>query len=977
MKKFLKISGISIVVLFILILVLPFLFKGKIIQLVKDQANEALNAKLEFSDLSLSLIRNFPSLSVKIENLSLSGIDEFEKDTLVAFNFFRTDLNLGSVLFGDQIEIKAVILDKPRVNAIVLHDGKANWDIMKPDTTAIEETDTIQEPSSFKIGLKKFAINQGIITYTDKQSNMSARIDTLDFLLKGDLSASKTTLDMETTIAQLHFTMDGIKYLRKAKISFRSELEADLDSSAYTFKDNEFKLNEIVLGFNGYIKMPTEDIAMDIKFNAKETAFKQVLSLIPEIYVTDFAGIETSGFFKFDGYAKGIYNDSILPAFGIDLKIENGMFKYPDLPKSVNNINVDVKVDNKGGSGDYNMVDIKKAHAEIAGNPIDASMFVSTTPADIDMKAKLNARLDFESILDLIPLDGVTLKGIFDADVDMAGKLSSLEKEKYNEFKADGSMGLAGFYYKGSELPEAVEIPEALIKFSPAFASLEKFDMKIGTSDFKLAGRIDNFLPFALQDSTLLANFNFNSNYLDVADLMSSTEEESIEESDTTSLTAFEIPGNIEFLLKSDLKHIKYDNLSITNLKGDIMLKDSKAMFKDVNMNLLEGSMGMNGSYDSKIIIEPKVDFDLRIKDFNIPAAFEAFNTVKQLAPIAKNTNGKFSIDFDFSSKLDYHLMPKYETLNGIGRFQSKDISITKSAALQKLAELTKWKKLENLSLKDVDLKFKIENGNMTIDPAKMKFGQTEMVFGGTQNLNKDMNYNIGFSIPRKELGEAVNNLVNNLIAKTGKDIQLAENIKMDIVLTGKPDDPKFKLKGSKDDESQGGIKEEIKQELKKELSKEALKIIEDADKQAQALIEKARQEADKLKSEAKNNGDKVIGEAEKQGQRLKDEADKKGQQLMAEADKKAQELVDKASNPITKAAAQKSGELLKKQARESADKLNTEADNTAIKLTKEVQEKAGKLNSETASKADEIVKKAENEADQIKQNAQNKVKNM
>jgi vacuolar-type H+-ATPase subunit H len=974
MKKILKFLLIFIISIFLILLLVPVLFKGTIKEIIKEQADSSLNAKLDFSDLSISMFRSFPTLSVRIEGLSLKGINEFEKDTLVSFNYFQTDVYLGSVIFGDQIEIKAIVLDKPKVNAIVLEDGKANWDIVKPDTAAVAETGTTEEPSKFKISLKKFVINQAKIVYSDRQSNMDASIDSLDFLLKGDMSESKTNLNINTTIAQLSFAMDGVKYLRKAKLSFKSDFEADMDSSSYTFKENELGLNDIALGFSGNVKMPADDIVMKIDFKTKKTTFKSVLSLIPEIYMTDFAGIETSGTFDFKGYVDGIYNDSILPAFGIDLNIQKGMFKYPDLPKSVNNINIAVKVDNKGGSGNYSTIDLKNAHAEMAGNPIDARAYVSTTPGDVDMSAVVKGKIDLESIKDIVPLENTTIKGKVIADLDMAGKLSSIEKGEYDKFKANGAISMIGFMYKGSEVPETVQIPEALIKFTPAWASLDKFDVLIGKSDMHLVGKIDNILPYVLQDSTLVARFYLNSNNLDAADLMSDSE--SIEETaptDTSALTAFEIPGNIDFLLKSDLKKIKYDNLNITNLKGDIILKDSKAMFNGVNMNLLDGSMGMDGSYDAKNIQEPKVDFDLKIKDFNIPAAFEAFNTVKQLAPIAKNANGKFSLDFNFDSKMDYHLNPKYETLNGAGRFQSKDISVKKSESLQKLADLTKWKKLENLSLKDIDLKFKIENGNLQVDPTKLKLGQSEMVFGGSQNLNKDIKYEIGLNIPRKELGEAINNLTENLIAKTGKDIALAENIKMDIMVVGKLNDPKFKLKGSKDEGGEGIIK----QEIKKNLSEQAKKLIDKADKKAQALIDKAKLESDKIKAEAKKAGDNLLKEADKQGENIKAEADKKGKQLIEEADKKAQEVIDKASNPVSKLAAKKTADLIRKEAKEAADKLNTEADKSAKKLHDEAQIKSDKLNSEANEKADGLVQKAEKEAADIKESANKKAENM
>jgi uncharacterized protein involved in outer membrane biogenesis len=99
LKKVFKGIAILLVALILLIIFIPIIFKGKINQIVKEQANANLNAKLEFADLSLSLIRSFPALSVRIDELSLSGINEFENDTLVKFNYFQTDLNLGSVIF--------------------------------------------------------------------------------------------------------------------------------------------------------------------------------------------------------------------------------------------------------------------------------------------------------------------------------------------------------------------------------------------------------------------------------------------------------------------------------------------------------------------------------------------------------------------------------------------------------------------------------------------------------------------------------------------------------------------------------------------------------------------------------------------------------------------------------------------------------------------------------------------------------------
>jgi len=52
MKKALKITGISFLALLLIIIALPFIFKGKIIELVKTETNNMLNAKVDFGDFS-------------------------------------------------------------------------------------------------------------------------------------------------------------------------------------------------------------------------------------------------------------------------------------------------------------------------------------------------------------------------------------------------------------------------------------------------------------------------------------------------------------------------------------------------------------------------------------------------------------------------------------------------------------------------------------------------------------------------------------------------------------------------------------------------------------------------------------------------------------------------------------------------------------------------------------------------------------
>src|SRR5690606_41856 len=103
------------------------------------QANKNLNAKVDFGDFDLGIIASFPDFRFKMDNLSIVGVDEFANDTLAFIKHLKTDINLRSVIKGDNYEINSIIIDGPRILAKILPNGKANYDIAKTDSTAAEE----------------------------------------------------------------------------------------------------------------------------------------------------------------------------------------------------------------------------------------------------------------------------------------------------------------------------------------------------------------------------------------------------------------------------------------------------------------------------------------------------------------------------------------------------------------------------------------------------------------------------------------------------------------------------------------------------------------------------------------------------------------------------------------------------------------------------------------------------------------------
>jgi len=933
--KILKYLIIAIVVLLILLITAPFLFKGKIMTEVQHQINKNVNAKVEFADFNLSMLKGFPNLSVSLEDLKVVGVDTFKTDTLMQFDKFEARVNLISAIKMENIKIRSVILEKPKIHVIMLNDSLTNFDIMKetgePGPQEKEDTAAGGE-MNFNVALKRFAITDADIRFTDYASGMTAVLNDWDFELNGDMSKDLTTIELSTQIAGIDFKSGGIRYMNNASFSFIASLSADMANHTYTMQKNEIRLNDLVLGINGSVQMPPEkDMAMDLSIKTKKTDFKTLLSLVPAIYKNDFSDVQTKGSLALNGNIKGMMGDERMPNADMELVVENAMFKYPDLPKSVENININTKLHFDGTNNDNTTIDVNRFHVELAGNPIDAVLHLATPISDPQVESTVKGKLDLASLADVVPMEGMKIKGFVNSNIAMAGRMSYIEQEQYEQFKAEGSVELSAFSMQGEDLPGEVIISHTLLNFSPQYVELADFNAQIGQSDFYMNGKIENFIAYFLDKETgvLKGNFNFRSNNINVNEFMSEEPAEQQAEAapeDTTPMSVVEVPGDLDFRLTTNIGHLLYDKLDISDIDGLIELKEGRMLLSRLNMNLLEGSMEMNGEYNTRDVRTPKIDFAMAIKRFDIPSAFHAFEVVQKLAPIAKNCEGRFSADLTIASALDKHMNPAYNTMSGAGTIASDNIKMNNSKTFNKISSVLKIDKYKTMELEDVEMHFEIKEGRVFVDPFDVKAGKTKMTVSGDQGIDQSLNYNIDMKVPKSLFGSQANKVVGDLISKAGAEginIDRSDVMDMAVAVSGMMNDPEVNVKFTGAEGTATSVKEQATEKVKEK-------------------IDKTKDEA---KAKAREQAEKIMKEAEKKAEQIRKAGKRSAQKVRDEADDKADMLVKEANNPIAKAAAKKAAEKIRKEADEKADKIEREADQNADKVLREARKKADKLN--------------------------------
>ena len=266
------------------------------------------------------------------------------------------------------------------------------------------------------------------------------------------------TLSTKTKTSTANFTYANIPYLVNTKTGIDADFEIDNKTSKYSFKNAAISVNDLKLVVDGFMQLDNDSTySMDIKFDAPSNEFKNILSLVPAIYKTDFEKLKTGGTAAFKGFVKGVYSPRQLPAYKVDLAVKDGFFQYPDLPQPVKNIQLTAQLANPDGVMDHTVVDITKGHLEMGGEPFDFRLLFRSPETIRYLDAVVKGKLNLAEVSKFLKLDaGTKLSGLVWADVFAKGNLSAIEQQN-GAFQAGGFLDIKNLFYSSKDFPQPVQ----------------------------------------------------------------------------------------------------------------------------------------------------------------------------------------------------------------------------------------------------------------------------------------------------------------------------------------------------------------------------------------------------------------------------------------------------------------------------------------------------------------------------------------
>lgn len=772
MKKALKIIGIILGILILLLIAAPFIFKGSLEKMLKRTINENLNATVAWEDLDLSLFSSFPDASLQLNNFSVINKAPFEGDTLASGKTLSLDMGIMQLFkkSNEAIKVDEVKLDEAFVNIKIDSLGNANYDIaIKDDAPAVTEGE--ESAGGFTFDLKKYEIKNSRINYLDEATNTYLMLTEVQHEGSGDLSQEISNLDTQTS-ALASLRIDSTEYLTKNRISLDAIFKLDLKNQKYTFLENEAKINELPLTFDGYVKVNETNNEVDLTFKTPSSDFKNFLAVIPETYVKQINDVKTTGNFTVNGMLKGIVDSTHIPTMDIKIASDNASFKYPDLPKTVDNITIDAQLKNETGLLNDTYLNIPKLTFRIDNEPFRMNGSIKNMTENPLVNMEMQGTLNLANIEKVLPVEmEQKLSGIFKADVIANFDMESVEKERYDQIDARGTASLTNFNYDAGFKNE-LKVVNANLTMQPGTITLKELNAKTGQTDIKASGNIQNLIPFLMSKQDLKGRFAVQSNTFNVNDFMAS--EDSVSENNskekgtaaqkTASSEAVKIPDFLDATLDFNANKVIYDNLELKNAKGTAAIANETITISNFTSDIFGGNIALSGNVSTKTET-PTFAMALDLSKIDIDQSFKELEMFQFLVPIAKALQGSLNTKFELNGQLTNDLSPKLSTLAGTALAQiiTAEVDPQQAPLLAALGNKVSFLNLDRLSLRDVSTNFTFNNGKIEVKPFDFDIKAINVAVAGTHGLDKSIDYNVTMDVPAKYLGNDVTKLLQNL----------------------------------------------------------------------------------------------------------------------------------------------------------------------------------------------------------------------
>lgn len=735
MKTLRKILLYSLGFLLVIILALAasvYLFQDRIIDQFIREANKSLNTPVKIGTLEVTLLEDFPNLSIVCRDVVIEDSYPGESALLTA-KTVSFQLNPWEAWQGTYT-IRGLSIRDSETHLRVNRKGETNFNILKEDKGSGSE-------GSIQFSLKNVRLRSTVVYYTDKQNDQdfefistqlqsSINIEKDVYLIeaKGDVSTEKFRVGKTELLTGKDF--DIITTLRY----FDTDRKIVLEPSTATLNESSF----ILKGEYSWLHKNL----LDLQAEGENTNIQTLLSILPQNTSESLKQYQSSGDVYFRGSVRGEISETKSPGVSVEFGFNKATISHPDYK---------VKIENATLNGSLAMRDVLNgSEATLILNDISGTLNKEAFTAklivndftDSDIILQFNGRLDAESLLSFYPIPTLAeATGSIMADLAFEGKLSWLKsKATAQKATATGSVELDSISFVYGEQKIPVKNLNGLLQFNNNDLALSSFSGQVGKSDFVMNGFFKNIITFLLfEDQPIGIETDLQAHHIDLDELFTfgfSTEE-------ANKQYEFHISPNIYLNFNCAIDQLNYKRFNARAIKGDLLVKNQVAVSRNLAFQSMNGRMSLNGIVDATNPKAIDVMSSFSLQDIQVDSVFYVFENFDQSFIQDKNLKGQTTADVSLEMTLNQNLKLFPETLIADINATIKKGELNNFEPLQALNKYLDDEGLANLRFAELKNDIHIENKTIYVPQMEIRSNVTTLQLSGTHTFDQQIAYKV------------------------------------------------------------------------------------------------------------------------------------------------------------------------------------------------------------------------------------------
>lgn len=551
-----------------------------------------------------------------------------------------------------------------------------------------------------------------------------------------DARATGKVADPENARFNANVTLNKgyIRYLELPQAMEDIEIALNATQDVVNIQSFQARASRNRLNLSGRINHPLDEnrIAFDLKADASLD-----LATIKEFYPIDEDTLTMRGLFVFDGTARGTVNNPDQSVINGALTLQNGFISHRDIPKPIENITLDSRLT-------ANEFQIRNASLRSGTNTVEGNgrirNYMRGTP-NLDLKFKASVNLDeieeFYSLEEFM----IAITGKATADLALRGPIDDFDKILFS-----GGVQLSNVSIVGDSIPQPITNMNGNLTFTERDVNLQRFTMKMGSSDFDLNGDLVNWRALMEDPGGRVSPANLTANYrsrmLNVDEIVDWEEE-------SDDPVYIELP-NLRSTLTARIDTMLIMGIRITEIRGEGTTDPKHLQMSSASARLFDGTAAGQLKWTITQKDYTNIEFKGNLNNVRAEAFFKEFQ-MGVPGNFHKHVSGGFSAETDYKSDMDAFFTQVTPTIKADGTFGLDRARLRGHPTQVAIADLLGISELRDMSMDSWTATYAISDGILTLTDMNLTSQDIGLTVNGNQNLVEDrLNYKLQLRFPTR-----------------------------------------------------------------------------------------------------------------------------------------------------------------------------------------------------------------------------------